>query len=145
MARPNTYYINFNCQRCGDQLSKLKHFLPKNILRCIYLSLILPHFSYCSIIWSGSNKSYLNSLIVLQKKAIRHICNLDRFAHTSPLFSSLNLLKFPDIIKINIASFTFKCINSNVPNNFKTFFTENSQIHNYNTRQRKYIQYFPCR
>lgn len=31
-------------------LSKLKHILPQKIMRSIYLSLVLPHLSYCSSI-----------------------------------------------------------------------------------------------
>ena len=126
-------------------LSKLKHILPSHVLRCIYLSLVLPHYSYCSIIWSACSKSYMNKLIILQKRAIRHVRCSKNYDHTSPLFSSLNLLKLPDLINTNIATFAFRCIHGNLSNYFKAFFMENNQIHSYNTRQRDNIHSFPCR
>ena len=64
--------------------------------------------------------------------------------YTSPLFASLNLLKLPDLINLSIASFIFRCSNGNLPNKFKTFFTQNSQIQKYNTRQRNNFHAFPC-
>ena len=102
--------------------------------------------SYCSTIWSACSKSYMNKLVILQKRAIRHICCSNYNDHTSPLFSSLNLLKLSDLILTNIASFTFKCINGKLSyNHFKTFFTKNSNIHSYNTRHRDNLHSFPCR
>ena len=54
-------------------LSKLKHILPQKIMRSLYLSLVLPHLSYCSSIWSGTTKTNLNKLYILQKRAVRNI------------------------------------------------------------------------
>ena len=135
--------VSSSLARCVGILSKLKHFLPKSTLRSIYSSLMLPHLSYCLVVWSGANKTNLNKLVILQKKAIRHVAGCDPYDHTSPLFSSLNLLKFTDLINVSIASFIFKCLNSNLPNKFKTFFTQNSQIHKYNTRQCTDFHAFP--
>ena len=125
-------------------LCKLKHFLPKSALRCIYLSLILPHLTYCLVVWSGTAKTNLNKLVLLQKKAIRHIAGSKWCDHTSPLFSSLKLLKLHDIVNLNIACFIFKCINSNVPQKFKDLYAYNTQIHAYNTRQSLDLHLFPC-
>ena len=128
------HHMSVYISRIVGILSKLKLFLPSNILRCIYL--ILPNLSYCSIIWSSTSKCYLNKLFLLQKKAIRHISKSQFNDHTTPLFCSLNLLKLSDLINTNIATFTFNCIYGNLPNNLSSFFTENNQVHNYNNRRR---------
>ena len=70
-------HISSNVARAVGILSKLKFILPRNILRCVYLSLIVPHLSYCCSIWSACNKSLLNKLFILQKRAIRHITHSD--------------------------------------------------------------------
>ena len=68
-------------------LCRLKHILPRSVLRQIYLSLILPHFAYCCTAWSGTTINHLNKLIVLQKRALRQICSAGPRDHTSDLFS----------------------------------------------------------
>ena len=42
-------------------LTKLKHFVPENILYSLYYTLILPHINYCVLIWGNTSKIYLNS------------------------------------------------------------------------------------
>lgn len=136
--------ISLSVSRSVGILCKLKHFLPKNALRCIYLSLIIPHLTYCLVVWSGTAKSNLNKLVLLQKKAIRHISGSKWRDHTSPLFASLKLLKLPDIVNLSIACFIFRCENSNVPRKFKNLYNHNTQIHDYNTRQSSELHRFPC-
>ena len=139
-------HISNNVAKGVGILSKLKLSLPKSILRSIYCSLILPHISYCCTVWSACNQALLNKLVTLQKKAIRHISHTGIFDHTSPLFQSLKILKLPDLISVNIALFTYRCINCvNLPNFFCTLFTKNDKIHSYSTRQHDLIHPFPFR
>ena len=104
-------------------LSKLKHIMPPKIMRSIYLSLVLPHLSYCSSIWSGTTKTNLNKLYILQKRAVRNItCALPR-SSTNEIFSSLNLLKLEDLISLNVATFTYRCLNNLLPGSFSSFYS----------------------
>ncbi|KAJ8051132.1 RNA-directed DNA polymerase from mobile element jockey [Holothuria leucospilota] len=120
-------------------LGRLKYLLPRNVLRTIYLTLIYPHLTYCSGIWSTASHCQLNKLHILQKRAIRHItCSKPR-DHTNDLFKSLNLLKLPDIIKLGIASFTYRSLNNILPDYFSDYFSHNSSIHDYNTRQSTFL------
>ena len=61
-------------------MSRLKHFIPRNILLSIYNALILPHLNYSLLTWGYGN---LNRLIKLQNKAVRIISNSPYLAHTS--------------------------------------------------------------
>ena len=74
-------------------LQKLWYFVPVDVLKILYHSLILSHQQYCTLLWGNSYYSHLNKLRLLQKKAIRIISNTDYLAHSSKLFSNLNLLK----------------------------------------------------
>ena len=56
-------------------IGRLRRMLPNYVLRTIYLSLVYPHLSYCSLAWSSTSDTSLKKLVVLQKRAIRHICN----------------------------------------------------------------------
>ena len=80
-------------------LRRLKHVLPKNVLCTMqYLTLLYPHLSYCSMIWSSASPSQLKRLNVLQKWAMGHITCSKPLAHIISLFKSLNLWKLTDIV-----------------------------------------------
>ena len=58
----------------------------------------------------------------------------DPLAHTSPMFSELQLLKLEDIHCLYISSFVYECHNKLVPIHFWDYFTQMSEFHSYNTR-----------
>ena len=91
---------------------KLK-FLPSTTLRNLYLSLVYPKFIYCIQSWGAASPTNLNKLIVMQKKFIRIISKTDYYAHTSPLFKNLNLLKLNDIFKYFTLIYMYKALNLN--------------------------------
>ena len=126
-------------------ISKLKYILPQPILKTLYQSLIVPHLSYCSIIWSGTSNKNLNRLFILQKRAIRHIAKADSHDHTSPLFRILNLLKLKDLLRVNVACFAHKVLNHILPPSFTDFFHRNNEVHSYSTRQANHIHQHPWR
>ena len=116
-------------------MSKLKYTLPRKVLRTIYLSLIYPHMSYCSTIWSGTCNTRLKPLRTLQNRAIRYITLSPPRTSTTPMFASLNLLKLDDMITSKIATFTFRCLNGLLPFRFNSFYKQNTSVHNYSTRR----------
>lgn len=131
--------ISTNISRGVGILSKLKHYLPKHILRSLYFTLIYPHLTYCITVWSGTAAYNIKKLFVLQKRAIRHISSADYNDHTSKLFASLKLLKLPDLVKVHLATFAYRSINGYNPPTCKNLFTVNREIHDYNTRQAGHI------
>ena len=112
-------------------LNKLKHFLPCDILRTIYNSLISPHLNYGILAWGFS----CNRIFKLQKKAVRIISNSKYNEHTDPLFKRLGLLKVQDIFNKQCLKLYHKICNNNAPDYFKSMFNLNSQFHSYDTRQ----------
>ena len=118
-------------------LNKLKHILPKNVLRMLYCSLILPYLNYSLLAW-GFDLVRLNKL---QKRAIRTITCSKYNAHTEPIFRKLNLLKLEDIFTLNLLKFYFKFMNQTLPGYFKTSFclTNQRDNHSHNTRSNTLI------
>ena len=116
-------------------LYKLKDLVTAKSLVTLYNALILPHLNYCNIVWGNCSKTKIESLFLLQKKAIR-ICTQSNFLdHTTPLFKNRHTLKLEDIHTFQTAIFMFKYVNNLLPLSFQTFFTYNTTIHSYPTRQ----------
>ena len=81
-----------------------KIYLPQNIVRTIYNSLILPHIDYSVLVW-GCKSSRISKP---KKRAVRMIpCSIYN-AHADPLFKSLGLLKYEDIFKIKALKLSYK-------------------------------------
>ena len=115
---------------------RLKRFLPRNILRLLYNSLILPHLQYCIMIWG-----YKSSRVAkLQKNAVRTLCNSKYNAHTEPLLKNMNLLKVSDIFKTRIIRFYYKHVNGTLPRYIENSFPRNSENHHYLTLRNREIQ-----
>lgn len=119
---------------CGI-LNKLKNRLPRHVLAIIYQSLILPYLQYCAIVWANCSSYMLDSVYIVQKRAIRIICDLPRRAHTAPYFKKLKLFSIFDIYTVQVCQFMFKFMSNALPTNFSDYFEFNFNIHLYNTRQ----------
>ena len=126
-------YISTPIARNIGILCKLRHYLPVKTLFMLYNTLILPYFSYCSIIWANSYSS-TNSIFILQKKAIR-ICAGDNYRdHTDPIFSRHEILRINDIHFMQTAIFMFHYNAKLLPLYFEKMFQANREVHSYPTR-----------
>ena len=113
-------------------MTKLKNFLPTNVLRTIYNSLIHSYINYGIVIWGWQ----ANNIFKLQKRAIRTVSKTNYTAHTSPLFRYLKILKLPDICALHDLKFCYKLTNNLLPPYFVSeLFLIDTYAHNYNTRQ----------
>ena len=70
-------------------LFKLKDSLSEKSLFTLYNGLVLPYISYCNIVWGNSNQTKINSLLLLQKKALRIVTHSYFRANSEPLFFNL--------------------------------------------------------
>ena len=110
-------------------LAKLRNYVSLTILKQRNFSLIYPFLIYGATIWGNTYVTTLNSLIVLQKKAIRIITFPQYNDHTSPLFRDLNILKILDVIYYLNCIFMFKFHLNMLPSSFSNFFTLISSRH----------------
>ena len=85
------------------------HFLPQNILKMLYHSLISPHLNYCSIVWGFTSGKNVNRI----KQGIRIVTNSLYLSHSLPLFFKMQILPFPELISLETAIFMYK-LNSNL-------------------------------
>jgi len=117
-------------------LRSVKNMLPSWSKRLLYHSYIHCHFTYALIAWGPSlSKAQINRMFKLQKKAIRYLDNATYNAHTSPLFKKYKILKFEDLIKLELLKFGFSYNTKALPQPIMDIFHPNSYNHLYNTRQ----------
>ena len=130
---PHIQNISGKISRVNGVLSRLKRFLPCNILNMIYNALIQPHLNYGVLLW-GNNVKRIHKL---QKWALRSITLSKYNAHTEPLFKKLNLLKIQDIYTLCLLKFYYKYKNDLLPKFFAGMFDAIYPTHSYATRQRE--------
>ena len=112
-------------------LNRIKYWVPLNVRLMLYNALILPHLNYCVTTWGYQ----CNSIIKLQKKAIRTVMISSYNAHTESFLKNLKLLKIQDILTLQTLKIDHKFRNNKLPyyiQNWPLF--QNSNIHNHNTR-----------
>ena len=108
--------------RVNALLLKIRNHVNTKTLRNIYFAIFDSHLSYSCIVWA-QNINTVRRLIVLQKKALRIMNFKDQLFHSSPLFSSNNILKFGNKITLENILFVSKFINRQVPSIFYDWFT----------------------
>ena len=74
---------------------KARKHLDKDALKTYYY-FVYPYLYYCNHVWDNTYKTYLNKLVILQKKIIRIIAGVKPRTHTEPLFKALNILNVFD-------------------------------------------------
>ena len=115
-------------------LYKIRDFLTKKSLFTLYNALILPHIIYCNIVWGNCSTTKINSLLLLQKRALRIVTNSNYLAHSEPLFYNLKTLQINDIHTWQTGIFMYKYTFNQLPSSFQNTFTYNSTIHSYPAR-----------
>ena len=117
--------------------SKLRYYINVDILIMLYCSLIYPFLTYGIQVWGLTYPTYLKPVTTLQKRVIRIMTFSDPRSHSGPLLKSLRLLKFFDIIYLEILSFVYHWYHKLSPSCFVNYryFNPVSSIHSYNTCQ----------
>ena len=112
-------------------LNRLKHYLPLNIKKLMYNSLVLSYLNYGILLWGFTGER----IFKLQKKILR-VISLNKYnAHTDPIFKNLNILKLNDIFVLNQLKFYHKLVNNKVPEYLNSLqLIENNTIHQHNTQ-----------
>ena len=105
-------------------------YLDTTIMKCLYYTVIYPHLQYCALAWGQAS---LTALKILQNKALRIIIHTPRRISAKPLYFSLQMLKFEDIVKLQIAKLMHQCSNKIVPMHYFDL-VQVDRTHKYNTR-----------
>ena len=110
-------HIQFLATKLRKYSGILKRYLPVDILRILYSSMVTSHLNYAILAW-GFACTRLNKL---QKRIIRKITCSRYNTCTSPLFKSLRLLTSDDMVKVNVYKFYHKYLCNELPPYFYSF------------------------
>ena len=124
--------IGSKISMANGTLSRLKKFVPQDVLKIIYNALVLPHLNFGILLWGHNSKR----IIRLQKWAVRAITSSKYNAHTEPIFQKLRLIKFDDIKKLCYLKFHYRYTKNDLPKYFDNMFDQNLPTHNYPTRNK---------
>ena len=65
--------IRSKVSKSSGVLYRLSYFMPRHVLRNIYISLVYPYLCYCIEVWGGSCKTECGKLSTIQNKCFRSI------------------------------------------------------------------------
>ena len=70
------HHIDFICHKISRSvgiIAKMRHYIPRHLLLNLYHALIAPYLNYGICAWGNCPQTYLNKILVLQKRALRLI------------------------------------------------------------------------
>ena len=128
-------HIDFICSKISKNLNimvKLKQYVSTASLITIYYSLNYPYITYGCTLWGNNYSAPLSQIVKLQNKAVRIINDVPLMEPITPHYVSIGLLKFPDIVKLNMCMLFYDYFSND---KFATLpVSLVSELHNYNTR-----------
>ena len=96
-------------------IAKLRHYIPRKILLNFYKSLIHPYLTYGLPAWGQAGKTYLNKILILQKRALRLLFFGDIRDHAIPLFLKANVLPITFLYHECVSSLMYDINDNNAP------------------------------
>ena len=128
-------YTRSKLSRSVYAMNRMKNMIDMPYLKTLYYSLVHSYLSYGTILWGSTYSSYLNSIRICQKKAVRCISKSSYNSHTDPLFQKGGILKFDDLYTLEIGKFVFDGLHNILPNRLSQSMQSNMTIHDHVTRQ----------
>ena len=122
----NMTTLQSKLNRAIGLFSKIRHYVPKFLLRTLYFTLFSSHLIYACQVW-GQDPLYLRRLSILQNKALR-IINFKAYDYpTNDLYHESKILKIEDYIKLLNCFFVKDVLEKTSIKIFQNFFTKNQR------------------
>ena len=120
--------------RSVGMLSKLRHYIPHNVLRSVYFAIFASVINYGSIVWGQHSTNNIKRLENIQNKAVRTINFADVNAPTNILYRNNRILKFKDHVKVQNLLLVHDDMHKQIPYALQNTFNPLSNKQNYQTR-----------
>ena len=102
-------------RRANGAISKLRHYVPRDVLLNVYHAIFASHMRYASQVWGLCDNTVTHRIQVLQNTAMRLITFNGPRTSASPLYAELGLLKFFDHVKVMNILYVQKYLNDSLP------------------------------
>lgn len=127
-------HVKQKLSKCISIIYRSGFVIDQSALYILYCSLFLPYLSYCLEVWGLTYKSNTECIVLLQKKVIRIIAKVNKFAETTSIFKNLGILKFRDLVKLKVGIFMYKVNRLLMPVNILSIFTKHGPDERYTLR-----------
>ena len=114
-------------------LTNLRKYVNLSTPKCAYYGMIYPHLQYCSSLRRLASKTSLTPVQTLQNKALKIMTKTSWHHFASPLYQKSQLLKFNDIVKLQLAKIMHSVHNNKISNLYFGF-SKVEKFHHYCTR-----------
>ena len=108
------------------------HLLPPKYL--LVTKIITPYLTYGLISWGNACKTFLDQILVLQKRALRLIYFAETNDHAIPFFVNAKILPLQSPYYESVCSLMYDVNKNTAPDNILKLFSRISSVHTYNTR-----------
>jgi len=108
-------FVSGKLTRANGALSKLRYFVPQDILLSLYYALFHSHMAYSAQIWAQRENQITRRILTLQKRAVRLMTFSNFDSHSYPLFARLRILSFFDFVKFSNILFLYNLLNGELP------------------------------
>ena len=95
-------------------LSQIKNYVSLEHRLLFYNAYIKTHFDYCSIVWGNSTKNNINKINKLQRRACKHILNIE-YTCLAEARNRLKILSFDESVFLQKAKTMYKIANKIAP------------------------------
>ena len=130
-----TKLLNVQLRACGCGLRKLKFGCRFSDCGLKKKTCGAQHsLLYGLVVWGSTFPSYLKKLNSIQNKAVKLIGGGNYLDRVTPYYSKLNILKLPDLSKLETAKFVYGFMHNTLPQSFSDFFDKVSEISGRTTR-----------
>ena len=109
-------YVKKHATNTIRKLHRINHLLPVEIRIQLYLSLVVPHFDYCDVIWAGCTVESAKKLQVSQNFAVRSITGAKKHESATESFAKLKFLNLKQRRQIHEVVFAHKSLVHSNPN-----------------------------
>ena len=109
---------------------------PTAVVRSLYYSLFHSHLSYGLLVWGNANKSYIDKIRSLQKRALKSIvfANNNNNINTNRIYFDLKVLNIDQQLQVQLSSLMWDYDHDTLPSSLKGHFKRANFVHNYSMR-----------
>ena len=116
---------------------KIRHSVTLHTFKLLHCSLFCSFTSYRISVWGLTHPTTLMPLYRVQKNIITAISfsDHDKYATSSPLFQTFEILKLNELHTFNLLCFVFQCNQDTSIGPFQNYFVPLTSVYDYNTRK----------
>ena len=108
-------YVKSKISKTIGLFYKMRQYLRRKTLVNLYYSLVFPYLIYCNEIWGNTSSVHLDPIIKIQKRCVRIITFSDYLSPSEPIFQTINIVNFRNLVEQRISLLMFKIYKTGVP------------------------------